>query len=145
MKLALALLGCIIMPVQGRPAIGEVPFSAGIFCNRENSHKVSAAHEDELVRSLRRITGLKKLSFAADGSLLPVNLAESEEGSSVARQIIFCALGSGKTFVIEDYSGSRSVLFGQMDEGTDFENIETKERRDIWRLRIDFEDFREIG
>ncbi|MBO0722195.1 MAG: hypothetical protein J2P41_15325, partial [Blastocatellia bacterium] len=40
---------------------------------------------------------------------------------------------------------SRSVLFGQMDEGTDFENIETKERRDIWRLRIDFEDFREIG
>lgn len=144
MKLAWALLGCIILPVQVRPATGEMPFSAGILCNREKNHKVSAAHEDELVRRLRRITGLKKLSFAADGSLLPGNLAESEAGSSVARQIIFCALGSGKTFIIDDYAGSPSVLFGQIDEGTDFEDIRTKERREIWRLRIDFDDFHEI-
>jgi hypothetical protein len=145
LKIALAtLLGCLLLPVQSSPAIAEMPYAAGIWCNREKGNKVSDAHEDQLVRSLRRITGFKGLRFAEDGSLALGAGAGVESGSAIARQIIFCALGSGKTFIIEDHSGSRSVIFGQMDEGTDFEDIVTRQRLDIWRLRIDFEDFRDV-
>jgi hypothetical protein len=144
LRFAWALLGCLLLPVGGAAATVEMPFSAGIWCNREKEHKISAAHEDELVRSLRRITGLKKLSFTEDGSLWLGEITEIESGSSTARQIIFAALGSGKTFIIEDHSRSRSVIFGQMDEGTDFEDIVSRRKQDIWRLRIDFEDFHEI-
>jgi hypothetical protein len=143
-RLAWALLGCLLMPVGGAAATVEISFAAGIWCNREKEHKVSDAHEDELVRSLRRITGLKGLSFAEDGSLSLGEITEVESGSSTARQIIFSALKSGKTFIIEDHSRSQSVIFGQMDEGTDFEDIVSRRKQDIWRLRIDFEDFHEI-
>jgi hypothetical protein len=138
------LLGCLLLPVQSSPAIAEMPYAAGIWCNREKDNRISDAHEEQLVSSLRRITGFKDLRFAEDGSLSLGDPASVESGSAIARQIIFCALGSGKTFIIEDHSGSRSVIFGQMDEGTDFEDIISKQRLDIWRLRIDFEDFHDI-
>jgi hypothetical protein len=143
-RLAWALLGCLLLPVGGAAATVEMSFAAGIWCKREKEHKISAAHEDELVRSLRRITGLKELDFAEDGSLVLGEITKVESGSSTARQIIFSALASGKTFIIEDHSRSRSVIFGQMDEGTDFEDIVSRRKHDIWRLRIDFEDFHEI-
>lgn len=143
LKLALALLGCLIIPVGGAAA-ADMSYAAGIWCKRDQDHKISDAHEFELVRSLRRITGIGGLRFAEDGSLSLGAMAETGSGSATARQIIFWALGSGKTFIIEDHSGSRSVIFGQMDEGTDFEDLATRRRLDIWRLRIDFEDFHEI-
>jgi hypothetical protein len=138
------LLGCLILLVQNTPAIAEMSVTAGIWCNREKHNRVSDAHEDQLVRSLRRITGFQRLIFAEDGSLSLGDVTDVVSGSSIARQIIFCALGSGRTFIIEDHSGSQSVFFGQLDEGTDFEDIVSKRRLDIWRLRIDFDDFREI-
>jgi hypothetical protein len=138
------LLGCLILLAQSSPAIAEMSFTSGIWCNREKRNRVSDAHEDELVRSLRRITGFQRLSFAEDGLLSLGDAKEVIAGSSIARQIIFCAMGSGRTFIIEDHSGSQSVFFGQLDEGTDFEDIVSKRKLDIWRLRIDFEDFREI-
>jgi hypothetical protein len=138
------LLGCLILLMQNSPAIAEMSITAGIWCNREKSNRVSDAHEYQLVRSLRRITGFQRLCFAEDGSLSLGDITDVAAGSSIARQIIFCAMGSGKTFIIEDHSGSQSVFFGQLDEGTDFEDIASKRRLDIWRMRIDFEDFREI-
>jgi hypothetical protein len=138
------LLGCLILPMQSSPAIAEMLITAGIWCNREKHNRVSDAHEDQLVRSLRRITGFQRLIFAEDGSLSLGDVTDVVSGSSIARQIIFCAMGSGKTFIIEDHSGSQSVFFGQMDEGTDFEDIVSKRKLDIWRLRIDFDDFQEI-
>jgi hypothetical protein len=138
------LLGCLILPVQSSPAIAEISIRPGIWCNREKRNRVSDTHEDQLVRSLRRITGFQRLIFAEDGALSLGDVTDVASGSSIARQIIFCAMGSGKTFIIEDHSGSQSVFFGQLDEGTDFEDIASKQKLDIWRLRIDFEDFQEI-
>jgi hypothetical protein len=138
------LLGCLLLPMQSSPAIAEKPLPAGIWCNRTKSYRVSDAHEDQLVRSLRRITGLKGLSFAEDGSLSLGDVTDGASGSSVARQIIFCALGSGKTFIIEDHSGSQTVTFGQMDGGIDYEDWISRRKFEIWRMRIDFDDFLEI-
>jgi hypothetical protein len=138
------LLGCLILLMESSPAIAEMWITPGIWCNREKQNRVSDAHEDELVRSLRRITGFQRLIFAEDGSLSLGDVTDVASGSAIARQIIFCAMGSGKTFIIEDHSGSQSVFFGQMDEGTDFEDIVSKQKLGIWRMRIDFDDFREI-
>jgi hypothetical protein len=138
------LLGCLILLMQNSPAVAEMSITAGIWCNREKQNRVSDAHEEQLVRSLRRITGFQRLGFAEDGALSLGDVTDVAAGSSIARQIILCAMGSGKTFIIEDHSGSQSVFFGQLDEGTDFEDIASKRKFDIRRMRIDFEDFREI-
>jgi hypothetical protein len=138
------LLGCLLLPMQSLPAVAEMRLAAGIWCNRANSYRVSDAHEDQLVHSLRRITGFQRLIFAKDGSLSLGDVTKVAEGSSIARQIIFCAMGSGKTLIIEDHSGSQTVVFGQTDEGIDFEDRISGQKLEIWRLRIDFDDFREI-
>jgi hypothetical protein len=138
------LLGCLLLLMQSLPAIAEMPLAAGIWCNREKQNRVSDAHEDQLVRSLRRITGFPRLIFAEDGSLSLGNVTEVAAGSAIARQIIFCAMGSGKTFIIEDHSGSPTIVFGQIDEGIDFEDRISGQKFEIWRMRIDFDDFREI-
>jgi hypothetical protein len=138
-----SLLGCLILLVNS-PVIAEMSVAAGIWCNREKLNRVTDAHEAQLVRSLRKITGFERLRFAEDGSLSLGDITGVSAGSSIARQIIFCAMGSGRAFIIEDHSGSQSVFFGQLDEGTDFEDVVSKRRLDIWRLRLDFEDFREM-
>jgi len=125
-------------------AIAERPLAAGIWCNREKSNRLFGAHEDQLVRSLRRITGFRQLIFAEDGSLSLGDVMDVAPGSLIARQIIFRALGSGKTLIIEDHSGSQTVVFGQIDLGLDFEDRVLRQKFEIWRLRIDFDDFREI-
>jgi hypothetical protein len=135
------LLGCLLLPMQSSPAVAERPLAAGIWCNRTKSYRVSDAHEDQLVRSLRRITGFQRLIFAEDGSLSLGDVTDIASGSAIARQIIFCALGSGKTFIIEDHSGSQTVVFGQMDGGIDFEDRVSRQKFEIWRMRIDFDDF----
>ena len=62
----------------------------------------------------------------------------------VARQILLCALGSREVFIIEDYCGSPSVTFGQMDEGTNYEDMQAQCQFLIWRVRLDFDDFRDM-
>jgi hypothetical protein len=138
------LLGCLLLPIRSSPAIAERLLAAGIWCNREKSNRLSGAHEDQLVRSLRWITGFRQLIFAEDGSLSLGDATDVAPGSSIARQIIFCALGSGKTLIIEDHSGSQTVVFGQMNEGIDLIDGISGRRFEIWRMLIDFDDFSEI-
>src|SRR5262245_22575743 len=122
-----SLLGCLIL-LMNSPVIAEMSVAAGIWCNREKLNRVSDAHEAQLVRSLRKITGFERLRFAEDGSLSLGDATGAIAGSSIARQIIFCAMGSGRAFIIEDHSGSQSVFFGQLDEGTDFEDVVSKRK-----------------
>jgi hypothetical protein len=97
------------------------------------------------VEDLRRITGLPKLAFDQDGRLSLGDVSVAEGGAEVARQILLCVLGSGEVFIIEDHSGSSSVTFGQMDEGTHYEDLQVACQLLIWRVRLDFDDFREMA
>jgi len=118
------------------------PKTPGVWLSGEAGRKLSGARVEDLTRSLRRITGFGELHFAKDGSL--VTGAAQSEGSAAARGILSCALSAGSVFIIEDHSGSPSVNFGQLDEGLRFEDVMTGLRLDVWRVRLDFDDFREM-
>ena len=128
----------------GIPAAqAALPTTSGIWRSREPGRELSAEHEWLLVRSLRRITGLDHLHFTAEGSL---SLGETAApgGALVARQILLSALHSGMVFVIEDHSQSASVNFGQLDEGLTYVGAEGQSAITIWRVRLDFDDFRKM-
>jgi hypothetical protein len=113
-----------------------------------DGHKPTVAHVEELARSLRRISGFSELHFAKDGSLA-LGAAQSAQsapsrGSAAARRILSSSLGSGLVFIIEDHSGSPLVNFGQLNEGLRYEDATTGLRLTIWRVRLDFDDFREM-
>src|SRR5262247_2560908 len=118
------------------------PKTPGVWLSGEARRKFSGARVEELTQSLRRITGFGELHFVKDGSLV-IGAARSG-GSAAARRILSSALSSGSVFIIEDHSGSPSVNFGQLDEGLRFEDVMTGLRLDVWRVRLDFDDFREM-
>lgn len=122
----------------GQGAFQKTP---GVWLSRDG-RKPTVAHIEELARSLRRISGLSELHFANDGSLA-LGAARSE-GSAAARRILSSSLGSGLVFIIEDHSGSPSVNFGQLNEGLRYEDAITGLRLMVWRVRLDFDDFRDM-
>jgi hypothetical protein len=114
-------------------------------------YKPTDAHIGELTRSLRRISGFSELHFANDGSLAlsaarPGQIGQLGQsvGSAAARRILSRSVSSGRVFIIEDHSGSPLVNFGQLDEGLLYEDAVTGLRLMVWRVRLDFDDFREI-
>src|SRR5262245_2373774 len=118
------------------------PKTPGVWLSGEPGYRPTGARVEELTRSLRRITGLNELHFEKDGSL--VTGPAQSKGSATARQILSCSLSSGSVFIIEDYSDSPSVNFGQMNEGLRYEDAMTGLRLMVWRVRLDFDDFREM-
>ncbi len=139
------VLGCLILLIQTRSAAAATPVAAGIWCSDEDDHRLGDLNKKQLESSLRRITGFQGLRFGEDNSLSLGDLNSPSGGSSSARQILFCLLSSGKSFIIEDHSGSESINFGQMDEGTQYEDQSIQLKIEIWRVRLDFEDFREMA
>ena len=121
----------------------ELPGTSGVWCERRSGYAITKEHEIRLTQSLRRVTGFAELHFASDGSLSLGDAPAAEGGSSEARLILMRAVCAGGIFVIEDYSGSGSVNFGQAAQ----EHVyETRGGRgsEVWRLRLDFEDFRQM-
>jgi hypothetical protein len=118
------------------------PKAPGVWLSGEAGYKPTDAHVEELTRSLRRITGFGELHFSKDGSL-GIGAAQSG-GSALARRFLSSSLNSGFVFIIEDHSGSQSVNFGQLNEGLRYEDSITGLRLTVWRVRLDFDDFREM-
>lgn len=137
------MLGSVILLISAAAAANPARLP-GIWLSKEKGHALPQAHEDQLVEDLRRITGLPELSFDCDGKLQLGDVASAKDGATSARQMLFCALGSGEVFIIEDYCGSSSVTFGQMDEGTHYEDPRAQCQLMIWRVRLDFDDFRHM-
>jgi hypothetical protein len=113
-----------------------------------DERKPTGAHVEELAQSLRRISGFNELHFTNDGSLT-LGAAQSARsaqsgGSAAAREILSRSLESGFVFIIEDHSGSPLVNFGQLNEGLRYEDAITGLRLMVWRVRLDFDDFREM-
>lgn len=119
------------------------PRAPGIWRNTEAAYQLTAAYEQQLVLSLRQITGLTDLHFTADGALVLGDVTAAT-GSAAARRILAGALGSGFVFIIENHSDSSTVNFGQLDEGTNYEDVATQLRLLIWRVRLDFADFEQM-
>ena len=127
---------------RGHTARAEMPAAGGIWCRAEAEPGCGGGCQRRLRESLRRLTGLRDLRFAEGGALVPG--AEGGGGSARAREILRDSLGSGAVFIVEDHSGSGGINFGQLDQGTNYEDLRSGRRAVIWRVRIDFDDFREM-
>lgn len=122
----------------------DSPRTSGVWCERRSDYAITKEHEWRLALSLRRITGFGALQFASDGSLSLGDSSMVEGGSAEARRILMRAVCSGATFIIEDYSGSGSVTFGQAASEQVYETRDGRSSQ-VWRLRLDFDDFREMA
>jgi hypothetical protein len=153
MKMNHKMLARVVALTASSIAIAEPRVSAAIIddshgalavqCERKSEFAVVKEHELRLVLSLRRITGYHALGFASDGSLYPGDCSGVSGGSAEARRILLKAFASVATFIIEDYSGSSSVTFGQAVREQLYSGRDGKSSS-IWRLRLDFDDFQQI-
>ena len=118
--------------------------TSSVRCERRSAYAITSEHEGRLTSSLRRITGLGALQFAPDGSLSLGVWSVAAGGSAEARRILISAVSAGVTFVIEDYSGSSSVNFGQAEREQIYDPRRGRNSQ-VWRLRLDFDDFRQMN
>jgi len=122
----------------------DAQWTSGVRCERRSDYAITKEHEWRLALSLRRITGYSDLSFASDGRLCIGDASSVAGGSAEARQILVSALWSVAGFIIEDYSGTGSVNFGQAAAEQVYDDRGGKGLQ-IWRLRLDFDDFLEMA
>lgn len=117
----------------------------GVWLSNEKQFSFSEPQKEQLRQNLQQITGLTELRFLENGRLQLGTAFEPVNGSAAARQILQRAVDSGYVFLIEDHSDSPDVNFGQLDEGTLYEDESASRRFLIWRVRLDFEDFRKMS
>ena len=120
----------------------------GVWLSNEKQLALSKSQKEQLRQNLQQITGLTELQFLENGQLQLGSVSESSEsgdGSAAARQILQRAIDSGYVFFIEDHSDSPDVNFGQLDEGTLYEDESASRKFLIWRVRLDFDDFRKMS
>ena len=97
-----------------------------------------------LAQSLRRVTGFGDLHFGPDGALSLGDAPAVACGSAEARRVLLRAVFLGAVFIVEDYSGSGSVNFGQAASEQIYDSRDGRTSQ-VWRLRLDFDDFRQIN
>lgn len=142
----LAFAWCVSLSEPGLSAqtTGDYHKLSRVRCERRSEFAIKRKNEERLVSSLRRITGLGELQFESDGSLKLGDSSAEDGGSAEARRILMSAVSSETPFVVEDYSGSNSVNFGQA-ETEQIYDPQSRKTSQLWRLRLDFEDFSEIN
>lgn len=133
----------LVLVLFSFPAQAEI-VTQGIWFTDEARYKLSEKNQKELTESLRRLTGLQELRFTDEGRLVSGDFVPAVGGSMQARKILHWAMSSGQAFLIEDHSESTTVNFGQMDQGLIHEDAIDGTRLTIWRVRIDFQDFRQM-
>lgn len=131
-------------PCVSAPRLAESGRTSGLWCERRSQYAITKEHEQRLALSLHRITGYCDLQFGSNGSLTLGDSSMVSGGSAEARRILMRAICSGATFIIEDYSGSVSVNFGQAASEQVYEDRDGRGSQ-VWRLRLDFDDFREMA
>ena len=104
--------------------------------------EVSRSHRDELVASLRAITGLTNLKFDANGSLR-LDGGVATRGSESARALLSQALTGPNVIVIEDASSRSDVGFARVVRGRWLRGDSASPPAFV--VLIDFADFRRLS
>jgi len=138
-------VNCVAEPSLMAAPLGGSTGTSGIWCERKSGFAITQEHELRLTLSLRRITGYDILRFGSDGSLILDDSLSTKGGSAEARRILMRALCSNASFVIEDYSASGQVIFGQAVSERVIYGAREGEISQVWRLRLDFDDFQQMG
>jgi hypothetical protein len=130
---------CLGSGVEGWAATSETyPTQPGIWLEQTPARLCSADCQQQLLGSLRRITGLQQLRFSSAGALQVEDWSSTADGSASARAVLFRALHSGQVYLIEAHPSSPTVSFGQLDAGLIYEVPAENLRLTIWRVRLSF-------
>ena len=121
--------------VGGCSALGS---NSGKVVVREN---VSATQRQELITSLKSITGWSNLHFDHQG-VLQVGSEPVTKGSAAARSLLTRAVDGNKIIVLEDASSRLDVAFCRVVEARWLTNTGT--RLPAFVVLIDFADFHEV-
>lgn len=116
----------------------------GIYFNQQTNGRFSATEKERLLMSLRRITGWTQLHINENGHLTLDRADEFVAGAAWARQVLAGAIRSGHRFLVENHAHSLTVNFGQLDEGTTYEDVAAGIKLTIYRLRLDGADFQQM-
>ncbi|MFN0122224.1 MAG: hypothetical protein ACKV2V_17150 [Blastocatellia bacterium] len=113
----------------------------GIWKSHQSRFAFAEKDDAFLVTRLRQMTGWQELNWTGD-QLSPGDTSRIAGGSATAREIVQCVLHSGHRYLIESHHKSATVQFGQLDEGTIYSDEQKDIQLMIWRVRLDFDDFR---
>ena len=105
------------------------------------SDTVSHAHREDLLRSLRKITGWTDLTFNKDGAL-HANAEQSAGGSASARELLNRAIAGSGLIVFEDASSRKDVVFCKVVSGKPDPRVSSA--GEVHVVQIDFADFRHV-
>ncbi len=117
---------------------------AGLWRQATGKHACQQDCQQRLVQDLARLTGWQSWQFTEAGQLIVSEPSLFVEGSATARQWFEQVWQRPDVFFIEDHSGSNAVNFGQLNEGLTYSDDQTGRRCSVWRVRLDFEDFRKL-
>jgi len=104
--------------------------------------EVSRSHREELVASLRAITGLTNLKFDATGALRFDDVVDTR-GSESARALLSQALKGSNVIIIEEASSRSDVGFARVVRGRWLRGDATNPPAYV--VLIDFTDFRRLS
>lgn len=147
LALVVVCLGSVPLTTQ---AAGKwsYPTTPGIWLSQEPGRECNTNCQEQLLVSLRRLTGWQQMRFTAGGWL---EISEHEvrqagqAGSPSAREVITRIHHGHQVFIVEAHTGSPEVSFGQLDEGLIYQDDLRQLRLKIWRLRLDLADFKRIA
>ena len=117
-------------------------FRSGVHLGSERP--LSTKEAETLVTGIRMWTGLDHIVFEPNGNLRLNDSANVTGGSRAARELIIAAAASGDSFTLERHDNSPNIAFAQI-ESTDCYIDSSGQRHNVWRLRIDFEDFTKLS
>ena len=95
-----------------------------------------------LIRELSSLTGLL-LKVDADGTIHYDARLPPVGGSTIARELLLKAIDSSDSFSVESANGSAQVAFAQIESTMSYRDG-TSPTRNVWVIRIDFADFKEL-
>ena len=138
----------VVLVFGGEPTLATdvfvTPITPGIYFSQSTAHRLSAEQKNNLIASLRRITGWPQLRVDESDRLILEQVPEFVGGSVWARRVISEVFRSGNRFVVESHANSGTVNFGQLDEGTNYFDPRTNIKLDIYCVRLDFDDFKQM-
>ena len=103
---------------------------------------MTRAHQDQLVNSLRVITGLTELRFDSDG-MLRLDGHRVAQGSESARTLLAQAIEGANVIILEDASSRTDVAFCRVVRGRWVRGEANKPPAYV--VLIDFKDFQQLS
>ena len=113
--------------------------------NSSGWQRLSEKQLQQVRESLSQKSGFMELRFDHQGALTLGNRQRIAGGSATARALLIAAVDSENLYELESHERSADVAFARIHESADRFIGETGKRMTIFQVKIDFDDFNQLG